>query len=123
VRLDVAAQLYFPQNRATRFGTGYPPTSMPAAVVIRAASLDPAAPVVFGDGLAAPVVFGDGLRCVGTPLVRLGAGAAIGGTSVHVIGHGAMGATFYYQLWFRNQPPAFCTPDAFNLSNGRALAW
>ena len=50
---------------------------------------------------------------------------AIGGVSRHEIGHGTMAGsgTFYYQLWFRNTPAMFCTPDAFNLSNGRALSW
>jgi hypothetical protein len=31
--------------------------------------------------------------------------------------------TFYYQLWYRSLPIMFCTPEAFNLSNGRALSW
>jgi hypothetical protein len=89
--------------------------SVPAAVVIRGTSIDSASPVVFGDGL----------RCVAAPLVRLGATLASGGTSVHDFGHGAgAGAgVFYYQLWFRNLPAGFCTPDAFNLSNGQALSW
>jgi hypothetical protein len=30
---------------------------------------------------------------------------------------------FYYQLWFRDQPAMFCTPQAFNLSNGTTLTW
>jgi hypothetical protein len=70
-------------------------------------------------------VFGDGLRCVAAPLVRLAATTAAGGVATHVVGHGgAAGAgTFYYQAWFRNQPAMFCTPDAFNLSNGRTLGW
>jgi FG-GAP repeat len=113
VRLDVLAQEYLPLNRATLFGVGYPPAATPAVVVLRALDLDPAAPVVFGDGL----------RCIGTPLVRLDSRLAIGGTSLHAIGHGAMGGSFDYQLWFRSQPAMFCTPDAFNLSNGRVLAW
>jgi Concanavalin A-like lectin/glucanases superfamily len=115
VRLDVGAQSTAAQNRATLVGTGYPPASMPAAVVIRGSSLDPAAPVAFGDGL----------RCVGTPLVRLGASFAIAGTSTHTLGHGtaAGSGAFHYQIWFRNQPAMYCTPDAFNLSNGRTLIW
>ncbi len=90
-------------------------SSTPAAIVIRAASLD----------AGAPVTFGDGLRCIGTPLVRLGATAAAGGTSTHTFGHGTMAGTgdFYYQLWFRNTPSMYCTPDAFNLSNGRIVSW
>jgi endonuclease I len=115
VELTVVLQETAPQNRATVQGTGFPVASLPAVVVIRGTGLDPAAPVVFGDGL----------RCVSTPLVRLGADIAIGGLSRNSFGHGAAagGGTFYYQLWFRSQPATFCTPDAFNLSNGRTLDW
>ena len=115
VRFDVVLQEISPQNRVTTSGTGFPSTSTPSAVVIRAPSLD----------VAAPVVFGDGLRCIGTPLVRLGADIALFGTSTHTFGHGTMAGSgsFYYQLWFRNTPAMFCTPAAFNLSNGRQLDW
>ena len=115
VRLDVIQQETSPQNRATVEGTGFPATAAPTAIVIRASSLD----------AGSPVPFGDGLRCIGTPLVRLAATFASGGQSVHTFGHGTMapaGANFY-QLWFRNTPAMFCTPDAFNLSNGRQLNW
>ena len=48
-----------------------------------------------------------------------------GGTSTNNIMHGAMAGpgTFYYQVWFRNTPAMYCTPDAFNLSNAIELAW
>jgi len=115
VQLSVVAQQTSPQNRATLLGSGYPVSSFPATVVIRASDLDPAAPVVFGDGL----------RCVGVPLVRLAGEIGIAGISSHTLGHGAGpgSGTFYYQLWFRNTPAMFCTPDAFNLSGGRTLVW
>ena len=115
VKLDVVAVETNPSNRVTVSGAGFPSTSTPTAVVIRAPGLDPAAPVVFGDGL----------RCIGTPLVRLGADIALFGNSTHTFGHGTMAGagTFYYQLWFRNTPAMFCTPAAFNLSNGRILDW
>jgi hypothetical protein len=109
-------------NRATLIGTGYPIGSQPAAVVIRAESLDPSAPIVFGDGL----------RCISTPLVRLSGVLASNGISVHPIGHGAMAGAgfFYYQIWYRNQPASFCLLPppaggirAYNLSNGRRLYW
>ena len=96
--------------------TGFPAASSQAAVVIRASGLDPAAPVVFGDGL----------RCFVVPLVRLGAAFASAGTSTHTFGHGTMAGqgTFHYQLWFRNTPIMFCDPlAAFNLSNGHTLNW
>jgi hypothetical protein len=116
VGLNLVAQETSPLNRVTWSGSGFPAMSTPTSIVIRAAGLDSAAPVVFGDGL----------RCVGTPLVRLGAAFAIGGTSVQTHGHGAMAGTgaFRYQLWFRNTPVMFCDPAAaFNLSNGRTLVW
>jgi hypothetical protein len=116
VGLNLVAQQTVLLNRVTWGGSGFPAMSTPAAIVIRAADLDSAAPVVFGDGL----------RCIGTPLVRLGAAFAIGGTSVHTHGHGAMAGTgaFHYQLWFRNTPIMFCDPAAaFNLSNGYTLVW
>jgi hypothetical protein len=115
VALSVVAQQITPVNRMTLLGTGFPAVSSPTSIVIRAPALDPAAPVVFGDGL----------RCVGVPLVRLAATFAFLGQVSHTFGHGAMAGTgdFYYQLWFRNTPAAFCTPDAFNLSNGRIINW
>jgi hypothetical protein len=116
IRLDVVAQATAPQNAATVTGTGYPSASAPAAIALRAAALDPASPVVFGDGL----------RCVGVPIVRLGAASASGGLSTHTFGHGAAAGsgTFHYQLWFRSTPISYCDPvAAFNLSNGRTIAW
>jgi len=116
VGLSLAIQQNTPQNRVTWSGTGFPAASTPTSIVIRATSLDPGAPVVFGDGL----------RCIGTPLVRLAATFASGGTATHSHGHGtgAGSGTFHYQLWFRNTPVMFCNPTAaFNLSSGRTLTW
>jgi len=114
VKLDVLAQVTGPMNRATLQGTGFPANSAPTAIVIRASDLG-----------ASPVAFGDGLRCVGTPVVRLAVTFASGGASNHIVGHGSMAGTgrFYYQLWFSSTPATFCTPDAFNLSNGRTVIW
>ena len=116
VRLEFEAQQTSPLNRATMLGSGFPSTSTPASIVIRAPHLDDAAPVVFGDGL----------RCVGLPLARISATIASGGVSTHTFGHGSMAGvgTTFYQLWFRNVPVMFCDPAAaFNLSNGRVLVW
>jgi WD40 repeat protein len=116
VSLQVTGQQTSPTNRSTLTGSDFPLASSPAAIVIRALGLDSASPVVFGDGL----------RCIGVPVVRLGATFATAGTSTHTIGHGAMAGsgTFYYQLWFRNTPIMYCDPTAaFNLSNGRSLDW
>ena len=114
VELQVVARRLAP-NRVTWQGSGFPAASSPTSLVIRATSLD----------ASSPVAFGDGLRCVGTPLVRLAAAFAQGGTSLHTHGHGTAAGpgTFRYQLWFRNTPAMFCTPSAFNLSNGRSLTW
>jgi hypothetical protein len=113
--LSVAAQEDSPLNRATLVGNGYPVMSFPGVTVIRSTGLD----------ASSPVVFGDGLRCIGTPVVRVGAALAVGGSSTQTVGHGAGAGsgTFYYQLWVRNTPSMFCTPDAFNLSNGRTIVW
>jgi len=114
VQLNLVSQSLAPQNGVTMTGTGFPAAQLPAVVVIRANSIEPS-----------PVTFGDGLRCVGTPVVRLGGVVAFGGTSIHSFGHGmaAGSGDFYYQLWFRNTPAMSCTPDAFNLSSGRTLSW
>jgi hypothetical protein len=116
IRLDVLAQETSVQNRATLQGTGFPAMSFPGVTVIRGTGLD----------AASPVVFGDGLRCVSTPVVRVGATLAAGGVSVQTVGHGAApgAGTFTYQLWVRNTPIMYCDPTAaFNLSNGRMITW
>jgi hypothetical protein len=114
VRLDVLAQETTPANRLTFRGTGFQAMAAPAALALRATALEPL-----------PVPFGDGLRCIGLPVVRLNAVLASGGSAVIPVMHGpaAGPGSFYYQLWFRDQPAMFCTPDAFNLSNGRQVAW
>jgi hypothetical protein len=116
VGLSMVSQETSPQNRVTWSGAGFPAVSTPTSIVIRAADLD----------TGSPIVFGDGLRCIGTPLVRLAATFASGGTVTHTHGHGAGAGTgdFFYQLWFRNTPIMYCDPTAaFNLSNGWTLAW
>jgi len=116
VHLSLLTVQTTPVNRATVIGNGYPTAGTPASVVIRASALD----------TGSPVVFGDGLRCVGVPIVRLGATLAVAGRSRHTFGHGAMqgAGTFYYQAWFRNTPIMYCDPTAaFNLSNGHRITW
>jgi hypothetical protein len=115
VRIDVVAQATSP-NSATLTGTGFSTMGAPTAIVLRSNALDPSSPVVFGDGL----------RCINaSPLVRLAATVATAGVSTHAFGHGAMAGTgsFFYQIWYRNTPAAFCTPESFNLSNGTQLTW
>jgi hypothetical protein len=93
-------------------GTGFPPTTAPSVTLIRATTRE-----------TPPVVFGDGLRCVGTPIVRVTSGFASGGAVSLNVMHGAGPGTFAYQLWLRSQPAMFCTPEAYNLSNGYELTW
>jgi hypothetical protein len=83
----------------------------------------------------AGTVFGDGLLCVGTNALRrlrakqtaagtaeLGSGVA-GDPLVSVVGHlPAAGGSRTYQAYYRNSA-SFCTPAAFNTSNGLALVW
>jgi len=74
--------------------------------------------------------FGDGLRCVGGVTTRLGsrtasAGSAsfpAAGSTISTLGGASGGTTLHYQAWYRNAV-AFCTPAAFNLTNGLAIAW
>jgi hypothetical protein len=70
-----------------------------------------------------PVVFGDGLRCLSTSIVRLKVVTALAGIATYTFGHSAGPGTFYYQIYFRNTPESYCTPNGFNMSNGRALVW
>jgi hypothetical protein len=94
-------------------GAGYPPASTPGVTLIRSPA--PETP---------PVVFGDGLRCIAAAgLVRINATLAAGGVSLNPAMHGAGAGTFHYQVWVRNQPAMFCTPEAFNLSNGVSITW
>ena len=113
VELMVLAQERGTQNRATMVAEGYPTQSTPASVILRSRTLDGAGPVVFGDGL----------RCVGPEVVRVEASIGVGGAATYQLGHGADTGEYFYQAWFRSQPASFCTPSAFNLSNGRVLVW
>jgi hypothetical protein len=93
-------------------GAGYPVAGKPGVTLIRSAAAE-----------VPPVAFGDGLRCIGVPIVRVNATLAAGGASLNPVMHGAGAGTFHYQVWVRNQPAMFCTPDAFNLSNALSVAW
>jgi hypothetical protein len=92
--------------------TGLRPTTTPAGVLIRSASRKRL------------TVFGDGLLCLDDPVTRIQAAIAIGGTaSIAGQAHGAGAGGFSYQYWTRSNPAAFCTPDAFSISNGVQLDW
>ncbi len=87
-----------------------------------------------GTQTAAPgTLFGDGLRCVGGTLIRLGTKAVSGGgtsypqagdATVSVRGQvPATGGWRYYQAWYRNPDPTFCTAATSNVSNGMGVLW
>jgi hypothetical protein len=115
VALVAVAQQTSPENRATLSSSGYAVMGNPTAVLLRSPGLD----------ASSPVVFGDGVRCIGVPVVRLGVTFANNGVATSPLGHGAMAGpgAFYYQLWLRNNPAMFCTPESFNMSQGRVLTW
>jgi enterochelin esterase-like enzyme len=78
-------------------------------------------------------VFGDGLRCVGGALTRLGTKQAIANFAQYSSVLDApislrgqvpvVGGTRYYQVWYRNPDPTWCTPQTTNLSNSWAVSW
>jgi hypothetical protein len=114
VKVDVAS--YAPDalggGTADLVGTGFPVASSPTVVIVRSLGIE-----------ASPVALGDGLLCLDGTLVRLRAVTAVGGTANRTLNHGAGAGTFHYQLWYRSEPAPFCTPDAFNLSNGVSVVW
>ncbi len=106
-------------------------------VVLAVAGLPPTAPGLYFQGTGRVNAglgnaFGDGLRCAGGSVVRLGTKPSSAGTSSYpgagdasVSTRGmlpAAGGTRTYQVWYRNVA-SFCTPDAFNLTNGVEIAW
>jgi hypothetical protein len=72
----------------------------------------------------AGIVFGDGLLCVGGTITRHGVAFSQNGAVQFPLVHGGGAGTHHYQLWFRNNPLAFCDPAAgHNMSNGVSLTW
>jgi Tol biopolymer transport system component len=103
--------------------------------LLAASTMTPNTFVLFYQGTtAASVPFGDGIRCA-TTIRRLGVrsvdssgsrsfGFGIAGDpSISVQGLvPPTGGTRQYQAWYRNAA-SFCTPSAFNLSNGLRAVW
>ena len=66
-------------------------------------------------------------------VIRLGTKTCVGGSAsypqsgdVSISQKGlvpAIGGNRYYQAWYRNSDPSFCTPSMFNLTNGWAVQW
>jgi hypothetical protein len=112
------------------------------SLVLTASGETPTALSVFfqGDALTAPVGFGDGLRCVGGTLFRLYVKGAVGGivsapqgpdpsvsTRSAALGDPIpLGATRHYQVYYRDNDPAFCSSpqgDTYNVANAVSAVW
>ncbi len=84
-------------------------------------------------GGGAGVRFGDGLRCASGAVLRLATRTNFGGGSQVPVGAEpsvsvrgqvpAAGGQRYYQVWYRNSDPAFCTSAFYNLTNALGIAW
>lgn len=100
---------------------------------LRADSM-PNGTVLFFQGavfLPAGSVLDDGVRCVGTPVTRLGTKLTVQGWAsypapvdarVSVRGGANAGDTLYYQAWYRDSAP-HCTASTANLTNALAITW
>ncbi|MBL8862571.1 MAG: hypothetical protein JNK02_11235 [Planctomycetes bacterium] len=78
--------------------------------------------------------FGDGRLCVSGSVIRLGTVVATNGSAtwprpgdppLSVSGQIPSSGipVRYYQVWYRNAHPTFCTPATFNLTNSQRLTW
>ena len=89
-----------------------------------------------GSAAASPgYVFGDGVRCVPGSLVRLHWPMclnAMDGSSqfptssdvpVSVAGNVTAPGTRYYQIFYRDASPTFCTANTFTTTNALAVVW
>ncbi len=107
-------------------------------VTLELSGTTPSAAVLYFQGTSAIAsgagsVFGDGLRCAGGTQRRLGVrqsvagassfGAAAGTALVTDAGAVTGAATRYYQAWYRDPNPGFCTSALFNLSNAVRIEW
>ena len=115
----------------------------PDTVVLTASDERPSALSIFlQSSVQAPngLVFGDGVRCLGGSLKRLYVKSASSGVaSAPALGDPsitarsaalgdpiASGATRYYQTYYRDPDPAFCTApsgNTFNVTNGQSITW
>jgi hypothetical protein len=84
-----------------------------------------------------PRILGDGLRCLGGQVRRLYLKNAVSGNAyapepgdLSISQRSAAlgdplttGAVRYYQVWYRDGAPGFCTSAVSNLSNGLRVVW
>ncbi len=118
---------------ASLIATGVPSLAQDTVTLI-ATGLPARAPVIFFQGSAtvSSVFLGDGLLCVQLLIgvsrrasngeARLGFGITPG-QLISTYGLLTTPGTRYYQLWYRNATPGFCTSDTFNATNGLAIDW
>jgi len=104
--------------------------------VLQASALPQTASALYFQGTSATnggtgSAFGDGLRCAGGSVVRLGTRISVGGASscpspggasISQVGGISSPGVRTYQVWYRNSA-GFCTPAAFNLTNGVSVSW
>ena len=112
------------------------PSRTADTLVLRGSGMPPVATVLYfqGTGQSNGVLLGDGLRCAVGSTVRVGYTNNIngasqwpqsGGAPIHIGGQiPATGlVTRYYQGWYRDVSPTFCTVNRYNLTNGVAVVW
>lgn len=78
------------------------------------------------------LAFGDGLLCLTGSIVRLGVKINSGGSSTYPgVGDPSISTqggitepgTRFYQVWYRDAAPGFCTAATFNLTNAMKVLW
>ncbi|MBK7645126.1 MAG: VCBS repeat-containing protein [Planctomycetes bacterium] len=115
-------------------------STSPDTLILQSSGEPPTAASVFLQGTAsipAGSVFGDGVRCVGGLLKRLYIHNAVGGVATAPNGAEpsitiqsaalgdviAPGMTRYYQVYYRDPAPGFCSPSTFNISGALQITW
>jgi hypothetical protein len=78
-------------------------------------------------------VIDDGIGCVGGTLIRIGTKSVVsalafypGPSDAPISVKGSvnpLGATLFYQAYYRNSAPAFCPPATSNRTNGLIVTW
>jgi hypothetical protein len=106
--------------------------------VLSGSGMPSTAPALYFQGQVAPggllgSPFGDGLRCVSSGIVRLGTKNNSGGASQYPLAGDlpisirgaipAVGGQYFYQAWYRNADPTYCTTSTFNLTNAVVAIW
>jgi hypothetical protein len=89
--------------------------------------------LLFQASTAGDFAFGDGKLCASQGFIRLGVafasageasfpGSALG-PAIHLLGAVSTGSFHYYQSWYRDAAPNFCSVSLFNLTNGLMVRW